>query len=99
MNALDELDILIFLGGGNAGLINSLNTASNFFNSKVTAFMSAAQFASANVTLQLNTRVVLYEALPGGKIAVSEKYAVKAGPTITQEIGSWTPTQGTSCGL
>jgi ABC-type amino acid transport substrate-binding protein len=83
----DVLQLVFFFGTADYDrLISKLDQNTNIFNSKVITVVPNTW--KTNLTLQLNSQLVLYEQAEMG-FNLYEIYAIKNGPTIQHQIGTW----------
>ncbi len=55
---------------------------------------SSHPLSLSGLSLRLNSRLYGYEIQADGKIKLDEFYAIKSGPRISQNVGTWTKEDG-----
>ena len=87
----NEIELVIFIGSDNAELLQLLNNYTDIFHSKV---MSVMEFHyTTKLSFRLDTNIVFCRN-ERTSLALFDIYAIKGGPSITQQLGSWNASSG-----
>ena len=83
----DDVDILIFAGSGHRKLLASLD-----FQTTEESLLDIS--VGHNLRYSLNSKTVFYHWVDCNRLLLSDRYSVKKGPVIEEQIGEWTDTEG-----
>ena len=82
----DELEAMFFIGPDHSNIIQILDNSTDIFHSHTLSVME--NYGYLNLSLRLDTNIIF--CTPEDKhYALSEKYAIKNGPTADKYIGNW----------
>ena len=86
-----DIEVLVFIGSDHADLLQLLVNRTAIFHSKVMSVMESHPTVLFN--LRLDTNVVFCKK-EKNSLRLYESYAIKRGPTMTQDIGYWSAESG-----
>jgi hypothetical protein len=94
LRTLGAMDSVFFGESGNHSyLLHELyKRSSDFFNHNVIGILPEHAHLE-KMTTQLNTELLFYQSTEEG-YSLAEKYAIKSGPVVVNQIGVWKPTSG-----
>ena len=91
MKTDDETELIVFIGSDHGDLLQLLDDETDIFHSGVKSIIQRHPAVQFNFRLDTN---IIFCKNEGSSVELSESYAIKKGPVITQQIGNWTSSSG-----
>ena len=96
VNATDSLDGVVLLGVGHGALLETLIEISpGFFHFGFDVILAKADSPHlSELTLRLDSRIMMYEEIKEGKFVLSEEYGIKGDVVVSDAFGVWEASTG-----